>query len=537
MSNFELLNHKNLEIMKTQLLTIKPTKLGVILCLILFTFLGCSTESKDDGGAEPAVSGDKLVEINSFLASLSNFSQPEVSGEQLLEESDPEREGQTDECVVKKYKMAPGFSEMILLDPTSDVIYPGAMLRGESIPTGEYIGITGGRAPITLSVSLENLNGKPSTVINNPNINTVREGVKDMLQQGVTGSASAKVNFTTEEVYSEEHLNIALGASYTKGKNSVSGSFNFNSSEKKYKYVIKYLQVYYTIDLAIEDSENPGKLFTQEPNLDATSPVIVSSVKYGRMLLYTVETNAEVSDTQAAFNAAFSGGEVDGQGEHQSFWTSSTVKALVIGGNSSDAAQVVTGPEGVYNYITQGGEYSANSAGAPLGYTLRYIRKGFPIANVVLSSEYNIRTCYQAYQKFGIQLYGLNMVKNNGGSIRLHGNMQAQIYQGGNKKGSVSYTRTRNNYIIPEEGVFWPIPTVETKEIELYKPDLEEDYIFLSAEFTEDDAIGGNDYLGKTEKKILLKDVQTSKSPYIRLDLTEDPDIDMRTYFYAWRIY
>lgn len=154
-----------------------------------------------------------------------------------------------------------------------------------------------------------------------------------------------------------------------------------------------------------------------------------------------------------------------------------------------------------------------------------------------MSSEYNIRTCYQAYQKFGIQLHGLNMVKNNGGSIRLHGNMKAKIYQGGSVKGSVSYTRTRNNYIIPDEGKFWPIPTIETREIELYKPDLENDYIFLSAEFTEDDTIGDNDYLGKKEEKILLKNVQDDKEPYIRLLLTEDADIDMRTYFYAWRIY
>lgn len=519
--------------MKTQLLPVKNIIYTAFFIITLFSCAGCSKESVDAG----KVLDETLQTINDLLEDLSDFVQPEVSGKELLKESDPEREGQTDECVVKTYKMAPGFSEMILLDPTSDVIYPGAMLKGESIPTGEYIGITGGRAPITLSVSLENLNGKPSAYVENPNINTVREGVKDMLQQGVTGSTAAKVNFTTEEVYSEEHLNIALGASYTKGRNSVSGSFNFSSSEKKYKYVIKYLQVYYTIDLTIEESENPAKLFTGLPNLNAISPVIVSSVKYGRMLLYTVETNSKFSDTQAAFSAAFNGGEVNGEGEHKSFWESSTVKALVVGGSSGDAAQVVSGPEGVYTYITEGGEYSANSPGAPLGYTLRYIKKGFPVANVVLSSEYNIRTCYQAYQKFGIQLHGLNMVKNNGGSIRLHGNMKAKIYQGGSVKGSVSYTRTRNNYIIPDEGKFWPIPTIETREIELYKPDLENDYIFLSAEFTEDDTIGDNDYLGKKEEKILLKNVQDDKEPYIRLLLTEDADIDMRTYFYAWRIY
>ena len=69
------------------------------------------------------------------------------------------------------------------------------------------------------------------------------------------------------------------------------------------------------------------------------------------MLLYTVETNSEFTDTQAAFNAAFSGGEVNGQGEYQSFLNSSTVKALVIGGSSADAAQVVTGDQKVFIII------------------------------------------------------------------------------------------------------------------------------------------------------------------------------------------
>ncbi|WP_025744013.1 thiol-activated cytolysin family protein [Aquimarina pacifica] len=521
--------------MKTKLLTIGNIIYSTFFLITLLCCTGCSKDNTDDG----IVSGETLEDLNELLADLSNFVQPEVSIEELVQEEAPVREGERNECVVKTYKMAPGFNEMILLDPTSDVIYPGAMLKGESIPTGEYIGITGGRAPITLSCSLENLNGKPSTVIENPNISTVREGVKDMLQQGVTGSASAKVNFTTEEVYSEEHLNIALGASYTKGKNSVSGSFNFNSSETTYKYVIKYLQVYYTIDLAIEESENPGKLFTAVPDLNATSPVIVSSVKYGRMLLYTVETNSSFTDTQAAFNAAFSGGEVNGQGEHQSFWNSSTVKALVLGGSSGDAAQVVTGPEGVYSYITEGGEYSVDSPGAPLGYTLRYIRPGFPVANVVLSSEYNIRTCYQAYQKYGIQLHGLKMVDSNGdNSINLHGYMKAEIFQGGSLKGRVSYTRTSNNYITVDEDVFWSIPSNDdTLEVELYLPDLENDYVLLSAEFTEDDAFSSNEYLGKKEEKILLKNLEDGKNDYIRVNLTEDPDIDFRTYFYAWRVY
>ena len=138
------------------------------------------------------------------------------------------------------------------------------------------------------------------------------------------------------------------------------------------------------------------------------------------------------------------------------------------------------------------------------------------------------------------------MVDSNGDNdIKLHGNMYAAIYQNGNRKGFVSYTRTTNNYINVDEDTFWAIPSDDdTREIELYMPDLETDYIILSAEFTEDDRFSANEYLGKKEEKILLKNVQKGKdkdgdgdNDYIRLNLTEDPDIDMRTYFYAWRIY
>lgn len=550
LSSFEVLNHKKIEIMKTQLLVIKRIFYSLFFATILLSCNGCSNEGTEGEGDDSPISEDKLIEINTFLSSLNNFEQPdEQANQEFIEDVSKEREGSTNECVVKKYKMSPGFSEMILLDPTSDVIYPGAMLKGESIPTGEYIGITGNRAPITLSVSLENLNGKPSTVIDNPNISTVREGVKDMLQQGVTGSASAKVNFTTEEVFSEEHLNVALGASYSKGKNSISGSFNFSSSEKKYKYVIKYLQVYYTIDLAITDTQNPGKLFTSTPNLNSTSPVIVSSVKYGRMLLYTVETNSEFTDTQAAFNAAFNDGTAGGSGEHQSFWNSSTVKALVIGGSSADAAQVVSGPAGVYNYITQGGEYSVDSPGAPLGYTLRYIKNGFPVANVVLSSEYNIRTCYEAYQKFHIELHGIKPKYYEGENVlEIYGDTEIGIYQNGNVVEEIKKHYISDPALSIDEDEF--VSIYEEKEVELRLPNPNEDYVKLFATFYESDGPFAPDHFGSDTKKIYLRDIEELKDTngdgklnkndidYYVIYLTELPgDNEFRAYYYIWRVY
>lgn len=528
--------------MKTKLLTFKNIIYSLFFITILFSCEGCSKESVEK---EKEVSEETLENINNFLATLSNFVQPDVSDLELIDNEDPVKDTDDwrNDCVVEKYKTAPGFSEMILLDPTSDVIYPGAMLKGESIPTGEYIGINGGRAPITLSVSLENLNGKPSTVIENPSLDTVRESVKDLIQQGVTGSTAAKVVFTTEEVYSEEQLSVALGASYTKGKNNISGSFNFDSTSKKYRYVVKYLQVYYTIDLSLPDNDNPGALFTAVPNLDSTSPVIVSSVKYGRMLLYTVETDSELEDTKLAFNAAFGGGEVDGEGEHKSFWESSTVNALIVGGSSGDAAKVVSGPEGVYSYIIDGGEYSADSPGAPLSYTLRYIKKDLPVANVVLSSEYNVRRCYEAYQKFGIEVYGFNPWNRKGeiNNLDIYGSMSIKIYQDNNKVEEVSWSNSANSIVKIDEKTFYEIQDGDrTEEVEIHN--LEEndvdDYVLISADFYESNGIWSPTHFGKvTDRKILLKDItQDSRSPYVRIDLVNDDD-ELRAYFYLWRIY
>ncbi|GAA4974583.1 thiol-activated cytolysin family protein [Algibacter aquimarinus] len=535
--------------MKTQLLTIKPTKLGAILCLILFTFLSCSTESTDDGGGEPPVSEDKLNEINNFLASLSSFSQADESGTTLIGEEAPERdtEDNTLECVVKNYKVAPGYSEMLLLDPTSDVIYPGAMLKGESIPTGEYIGINGGRAPITLSVSLENLNGKPSTIINNPRIDTVREGVKDMLQQGVTGSTAAKINFTTEEVYSQEHLSVALGASYSKGKNSVSASFDFSKTTKKYRYVVKYLQIYYTIDLTLPPNNNPGALFTDVPNLDSTSPVIVSSVKYGRMLLYSVETDSELTETNAAFSAAFNGGNAGGSGEYDTFWSSSIVKALVIGGSGGDAANVVSGPAGVFEYITSGGDYSAASPGLPLGYTLRYIKKDFPIAKVVLSSEYAIRSCDLAYPQFKITLLRISTIDTPGGTegshLEVHGNAKGRLNVGGSyvKSGGkdieVSWSRSESGNLKIDKGS--PHTVNDSETITLYRPNYETDYVYLSGSLKDKDAFG-NDNLGSRTLKINLNDINknrpSGKTYTHRLNFDEKADHEVRVYYDVLRV-
>lgn len=515
----------------------KPTN---FLLLLFFIFFACSTEDDDE-----QMRLAQIEEANETLAQLQEFVQSqELQTPELLEETKMRDEAdQAKECVVEMYKAAPGYDEMLALDPTTDVIYPGAMLKGESIPTGEYIAINGGRAPITLSVSLENINGSPSVEIEDPRLSTVREGVKDLLSQGVNGSTAARTQFETQQVYSEEHLNIALGANYRSAGKSVSAAFDFSSSEYQYKYVIKYLQIYYTIDLDLPDNEKPGTLFNEVPNLNSTSPVIVSSVKYGRMVLYTVESNYSRTEIESSFNASFATSDGSIDADYEKVINQSSIKALVIGGSGKDAAKVVEGPQGVYEYITNGGNFSSDSPAAPLAYTLRYIKKDFPIARLVLTSEYPIRTCYEAWQKFRIEIYGFNCVDNDNeiGRVEIFGNMQAKLFkfvEGADDKleSEVKWDRKKAKALGVDENKFFKISD-KWAEVELYKPDLDKDYVELTAQFWERD-LRNDDYFGQKTEKILLKDLNTTRTDrnYVRINLDEDYGSDMRAYFYAYRV-
>ncbi|WP_420601843.1 thiol-activated cytolysin family protein [Flagellimonas sp.] len=516
--------------MKTNHPLLKVGMLIIVLGMSLSVFIACSKDS-----TEPPVTDDEVViddddvspvNFNAELNGLQNFSQPmELSNPELVEDSDATERNDQYECVVKKYKAAPGYDEMLSLDPANGVIYPGAMLKGESIPTGEYIGINGGRAPITLSISLENIDGTASVEIEDPDLDGVRNGVNSLLAQGVDGATPADLNFTIQEVHSEEQLDIALRANYRSRNKDISSSFDFNSTEKNHKYVVKFFQEYYTIDMTLPKNDEPGSLFTELPNLNDTSPVMVSSVVYGRMVLYTVESNYSTLEVKSAFALSFSQGSSSGDGginvDYEKIISESKVEALVIGGSAEDAVGVIEGPSGVHSYIINGGNYSKDSPGKPLAYTLRYIKDDFPIARVVLASEYPVRSCDLAWPQ-----YKLSFVKMTGSKAtdrEVYGSLEIRMYSaakgdyvdedpanGG--KDNIWWNRSKDEFIkVQNDKTYTFNDTPKTGEwfvytIEPYRPDKAKDYFEVRGHLYDKEFVGSQD-LGDLSRQVFLNDL------------------------------
>lgn len=528
--------------------TLLKTTLRVLTLVFVFVICACSKdEPTSDAPVEPQFSSNDADEFNAAVANLNGFNQSSESSIVETASTSPEREGTTEfECSTQSFEGAPGFNELFMLDPTTDVIYPGSMLKGETIPTGEYSRINVDRAPITMSISLSNISGKPSVTINDPNkLSEVRAGINELLNREVTGATPALLTLDESEVFSEEQLSVALGANYRDRTKDISGSFDFNTTTTKRKYVLKFIQRYFTLDLD-SPGESPSDLFTDLPSIESlgsTSPVYVSSVTYGRMVLYTVESESSITEVKTAFEAAIEAGEKGGSFEldvdSEKILENSSIKALIIGGSGASAAQTVGGDSlsKIYDFIAEGGNYSQDSPGAPIAYKLSFVKQGFPAARVVLATEYQVRNCDVAYPEYLVTIKSITTTQPS--DIELYGEVGIRMIVGGvpldiNNNGlrdGPIWEKSRDNFVDVQNDKPLNFPQDDDKvqpyTLQPYRPDMTNDYIECYGELFDDNGIFGFSRLGNhmtdaDDDKLRLKDLELNDEKEIVIDDFDD---------------
>lgn len=326
--------------------------------------------------------------VNEFINGLPKFPQP-------LEEA-PVQTGQAtaqDEEYIyttTTYEAAEGFDTHVALDPQSDVIFPGGLIQGNTINDGRYVPIVASRKPITISVSLQGVQGEVSRTIDDPKLSTVRQALNDILNQEVTGEQPAGTAFTVENVYSESQFKLAVDVSYT-GAFSISGSFDFANSNIRTRLAARFIQTYYTVDM--DPIATPSGFFDEDvtaAKVGDNMPMYVATVTYGRLALFTIESTYSSSEVKAALDAAYAGASGSISGEHSQVLSNSTIKVYVRGGSGSGSVRAIDGFEGFRQYILDGGRYSRESPGAPISYKLRYLSDN-SVGRIVLASSYTIR--------------------------------------------------------------------------------------------------------------------------------------------------
>lgn len=155
------------------------------------------------------------------------------------------------------------------------------------------------------------------------------------------------------------------------------------------------MQTYYTLD--VDRPSSPSSWYSEVPRgMGEFTPVYVSSVKYGRMAMLIFESTAKVTELEAALKASFNGAVVSGSlnitAEHKKTWSQTKFDGIVVGGDSESGGNLIDGIDSFNDWVKKGTRYDANSAAAPLSYTLRFLDDN-SVAKVVLSGEYDVRDC------------------------------------------------------------------------------------------------------------------------------------------------
>lgn len=293
------------------------------------------------------------------------------------------------------------FDDMVAFDPNADTLWPGSIVQGKSLRDGLLVPIGLERAPLSITVTTPL--GLPATsrAVEHPSLASVTEAKRELLAP-VTGATPARMSFLCRSASSLEQGLLAVGCDVKWIGGSVRADVSARMSTSQSIVIARLMQVYYTV--ACTPPASPAALFGDtvtpadlQPYVgDGNPPAYISSVTFGRLLLFVLQSSESATELEASVNAAFNGavsGTVDVKGKYEKVLQSSQMQVLAIGGSAQHAAEVIAGGrlEAIGNYVRAGATFSHSSPGLPISFQARYLRDNTP-SGMALTTSWTQRT-------------------------------------------------------------------------------------------------------------------------------------------------
>lgn len=287
-----------------------------------------------------------------------------------------------------EYDIAAAFKDNIILDPSHNSIYPGAVLVGSSIDNGSYREITNGsKREAQISFSLQGVKDKEKggkagitsgSII--PSLAEYRKLHNEVLSQHISYHASAHSSYEEKEITDEESFNtqFKLGVGFAAAgiKSKIAAGFKFQKGEKRHRHLITFVETFYTVDV---DQENvPLMLDIPRDVVGERMPVYVSSVSYGRIAYLTIESAKTWDELKPSVDVVLKKGttnlvDADINAAIKNLNDRTDITINIIGGSN----QAVTDLKEFHKYIVSGG-FSSGNPGQIIKYQLRFLDDNAP---------------------------------------------------------------------------------------------------------------------------------------------------------------
>lgn len=290
-----------------------------------------------------------------------------------------------------------------LLDTTNNVIYPGAIIKGDSLFTGNYTVLATERTPIDLMSN--QTDGKPVTILN-PNYSNVTIALNQYAKDYM-GNISKEWTYHLQSASTSQELNLVLGAG---AGNVADFNIGINTNSQQSTVAVVYSQIYYTV--STEPKGKATDYFNEGVDLKVLGeyePAYVSSVDYGRKIVLCVSGELSEEELSAKLSAHIKGVEINAGIENvmqdetldcylRSYGGEGTLSILKVSekkrGWLEEINAVLWGDEDNSNnesIVDRLNDFLSDSSTlvnpVPISYSLKYLSDNTPVPAMYVKSE------------------------------------------------------------------------------------------------------------------------------------------------------
>ena len=379
-------------------------KFFAIVTVCLFTITSCSKEDITPPGPGPnpdpnGLTFEKVINTGgSFDSPLVNSQVENVDSSTVVQNNEEWR------CVTQTLNVnaaSGGSSGFPLFDVGSDVIYPGSMLQGNSLNSGNPNPIVVQRAGGTISTNILDGNLVSSFEVDEVKKSSITDAINNIIANA-TGTLPANFNIKIESVQSREQFALALGVDVNSTFVDLESNLNYSSSSERSSFLVSLNQSYYTMSFdlptSLEQLFAPSVTPAQLANYvsEGNPATYISSVTYGRIFYMLIESSSSESDLEIAVDAAFNGVTTEVEAtldvNHFSSLENVTYSVFAYGGDAGPTygAIGVTDMNTLIDVLEQSSTLGSAKA---LSYVVRSVKDNQIVATQ-LATTYDVVDCY-----------------------------------------------------------------------------------------------------------------------------------------------
>jgi len=363
-------------------------------------------------------------------------------------------------CTQETRKLDIETDNLVPLDPTSDMIWAGAIYPIESVLEGGYAPVNLPRRDIRISTSLMNV-GWSEVVVTNPGIGTVRDAIRELISSGSGQEAAANWQVKVHSINSQKDFKVKVAGSFSSPFAKASALFDFKKNSKKSRVLVDIYRDYYTITARPVDSGG----FFSDPSLVQPDWVYVGTVTYGKRIMIGIESSTDqealLQEAKAKFSAIAASGSVSESILDSNILKTAKLNALAFGvtgkelGQYIQAATAIEGSAQNLGFIARAlaneESVSASKPGVPMSYVFNFVDND-EYAKVVTNAEYTYRSCGTLATDIRVDLVSLFLREDeDDGPAEVYGSLDVKAYDGNRyipprtTNFNTSWLRQRNN--------------------------------------------------------------------------------------------